>query len=440
MGKQRPAMSAISHGAKGYDLVIDFFSNIGLSRESSMYLKMFREIPPWKFAVVLISAGSLRQCLKEVALDLAYLCGLNLYPVIVLDNLQPGEHSLLSPVESSTVRRAGTGQRIRRLSNTNRRLVSAITGAGGRAMSIYTELFDLSTPSPKNSESDFRELAGHINLGPITEAVRRKKVPVISPVVMDREGRTGVVNSEVVSNALCSRLQPQKFIVIDQQGGITDRHGELIRNVIIKSDYQELLDSGRLDETAASQMEAAVSLLGQVPELTIQIASAGELLFELFTVKGRGTYIRAGHSILTADSYSTVDCQRLSELMEDGFGKTLVEDYFNEQPHRVLYQRDYHGAIVVKPLEGDIYYLDKFVVGGAWKGEGLGGPLWRELNKHYRKLIWRSSPGNPINRWYIEQADGFQRTGQWNIYWIGLSASQAGRLIKRVAGIRPTVV
>jgi acetylglutamate kinase len=177
-----------------------------------------------------------------------------------------------------------------------------------------------------------------------------------------------------------------------------------------------------------------------VPELTIQIATAGELLFELFTVKGRGTYIRTGHSILTADSFDKLDLSRLRQLMEDGFSKSLVPDYFDQPPHRVFYERDYHGAIVVKPLQGDIYYLDKFVVGPQWQGEGVGGPLWRELTKHYEKLIWRASPENPINRWYLEQADGFQRTEEWNIYWIGLIPSQVGTLISRVVETRRTVV
>ncbi len=210
--------------------------------------------------------------------------------------------------------------------------------------------------------------------------------------------------------------------------------------MILSTDYQALVDSGRLDEVALRQMEAADSLLGEVPELTIQIASAGNLLFELFTVKGRGTYIRTGHSILVAESYEELDIPRVRRLIEDGFGGNLVPDYFDQSPHRVFYERDYHGVIVVKPLKGDIFYLDKFVVGPQWKGEGVGGPLWRELTKCYDKLIWRAGPNNPINNWYLEQADGFQRTEQWNIYWLGLTPSQVGGLISQVVNTRRTVV
>ena len=249
-----------------------------------------------------------------------------------------------------------------------------------------------------------------------------------------------MVSAEKVSKALCKRVIPQKFIVISEQGGILDTSGKLVRNIILSTDYNSLMSPGRLDDTARGQLEAGVRVIREVPELTLQFASAGNFLFELFTVKGQGTYIRAGHEVCQAKSFDKLDKEALRSLIEDGFNKKLVQDYFQEQPHCVFYEQNYHGLIVVKPLEGDIFYLDKFVVGQQWQGEGMGAPLWRELTKHYSKIIWRASSANPINRWYKDQAEGFQRTPEWNIYWIGLSPAEVGKLIDRVKNIRKTVV
>jgi len=426
--------------ARGYDQVIDFFNNIGLSREASMYVKMFRDIVPWQFAVVLISAESLKRSSRTVALDLSYLCSLGLYPVIVLDNSQDAASNLVKPLKSPPVSKGKPGERIRRLTMINNRLVNAVTAAGGRASSIYNEIFSLKTPVSEEPDFDFLLLVKHIDLAPIKSAVRNQNIPVISPLVMDTSGRMSVISAEKVSKALCKRISPQKFIVINEQGGICDRNGELVRNIILSTDYQSLLDSNLLDESARQQLEASVRLLREVPNLTLQFASAGDLLYELFTVKGQGTYIRAGHEILRAESFDKLDTRALRRLIEDGFGRKLVDDYFREKPHQVFYEGNYHGVIVVKPLEGDIYYMDKFVVGRKWQGEGMGAPLWRELTKCYSKIIWRASPNNAINRWYQEQADGFQRTGQWNVYWIGLSPSEVAGLIDRVRAIRRTVV
>ncbi|MEA1997034.1 MAG: hypothetical protein U9N45_05320, partial [Gemmatimonadota bacterium] len=424
----------------GYDLVIDFFSNIGLSREAGMYLKMFSGFVPWRFAVVLISAGSLKSSARTVALDLAYLCGMNLYPVIVLDNLVGFEGRLVRAAVPDKPRAMKMGRRIRRLTTVNSKLVTAVSAAGGRALSIYNEIFSLDTPLPGDSNFDFRLLADHISLSPIKTAVRNRQIPVISPVVMDAEGRMRAISAEKVAKALCAQIKPRKFIVMDEQCGIHDRHGNLVRNVVLSTDYGPLVSSGSLDDDGREQLEAAVRLLREAPDLTVQFASAGSLLYELFTVKGRGTYLCAGHTILQADSYDGLDLELLRRLMEDGFEKRLVDDYFEEKPHRIFYERDYHGLIVVKQLTEDIFYLDKFVVGKNWQGEGMGAPLWRELTKHYTRIIWRASHNNPINRWYIDQADGFQRTDKWDIYWIGLSPAEVGGLIERVGKIRKTVV
>ncbi len=426
--------------ARGYDQVIDFFNNIGLSHEASMYVKMFRDIVPWQFAVVLISAESMKRSSRTVALELSYLCSLGLYPVIVLDNLQGAEGNLVKPLESRPARKIKQGERIRKLTLTNNRLVNTVNAAGGRASSIYNEIFSLKTPVPAEADFDFRLLVDHIDLAPVKSTVRNHHIPVISPLVMDTSGRMTVISAEKVSKAFCKRVAPQKFIVINEQGGILDRNGNLVQNIILSTDYQSLLDSNMLDDSARQQLEASVRLLREVPNLTLQFASAGNLLYELFTVKGQGTYIRAGHEIRRADSFDKLDITALRQLIENGFGKKLVEDYFEKKPHQVFYEQNYHGVIVVKPLEGDIYYLDKFVVGRKWQGEGMGAPLWRELTKHYSKIIWRASTNNPINRWYLEQTEGFQRTQQWNVYWIGLTPSEVGNLIDRVKSIRRTVV
>ena len=427
--------------ARGYDQVIDFFSNIGLRREAEMYVRMFRDVVPWRFAVVLIAADTLEHSVSTVALDLAYLCGLNLYPVIVLDNLRGGERNLV-PVSDEEQTRAEipAGQRIRRLSALNNRLVNAVEQAGGRASGIFNEIFKLGTPAAANPDADFHRLAEQIILQPVRRAVKNRHIPVISPVLMDTRGQMRVTSAEKMSKALCLRIQPQKFIVISERGGLFDRDGNLLRNLILSTDYKSLVDSGKLDAVALRQLEAGVRLLRAVPDLTLQFASAGSLLYELFTVKGQGSYIRAGHEIRSARSFTELNCDKLRELLEDGFGKTLVRDYFEEKPHRVLYERHYHGVIVVKPLEGAIFYLDKFVVGSKWQGEGMGAPLWRELTKHYDKIIWRASPGNSINRWYLDQAEGFQRTPEWNVYWIGLTPREVCGLIERVMKIRRTVI
>ena len=198
--------------ARGYDQVIDFFNNIGLSREASMYVKMFRNIVPWQFTVVLISAESLKRSSRTVALDLSYLCGLGLYPVIVLDNFQAAVGNLVKPLEDLPVKKSTQGGLIRKLTLANNRLVNAVSASGGRATSIYNEIFSLKTPVPKEPDFDFRLLVDYIDLAPIKSTVRNQHIPVISPLVMDSSGRMGMALS--FSRGIMSNPNDQLMIAL----------------------------------------------------------------------------------------------------------------------------------------------------------------------------------------------------------------------------------
>jgi acetylglutamate kinase len=54
------------------------------------------------------------------------------------------------------------------------------------------------------------------------------------------------------------------------------------------------------------------------------------------------------------------------------------------------------------------------------KGEGLGSAVWKKMRESNSQLFWRSKSSNPINKFYINVCDGFQKYKNWNIFWIGI--------------------
>jgi acetylglutamate kinase len=58
------------------------------------------------------------------------------------------------------------------------------------------------------------------------------------------------------------------------------------------------------------------------------------------------------------------------------------------------------------------------------KGEGIGRTLWDKVTWKHKKLFWRAGVSNPINKFYASVADGFIHSGEWKVYWIGLSGYQ----------------
>jgi acetylglutamate kinase len=84
-------------------------------------------------------------------------------------------------------------------------------------------------------------------------------------------------------------------------------------------------------------------------------------------------------------------------------------------------------------------YLDKFAVTAEAQGAGIGASLWNTLVSRHPRLFWRSRTDNPINGWYMQRADGMERTDKWLIFWRGLKTSEEiEKAIERALSYEPS--
>ena len=162
-------------------------------------------------------------------------------------------------------------------------------------------------------------------------------------------------------------------------------------------------------------------ILSQLPSTSsVSITKPSHLAKELFTHKGSGTLIRKGESIMCHQNIDTIKVVKLKALIEKSFNKILDEDYFERTViHRAYITYCYRAAAIVTIING-IPYLDKFVVADEAKGEGLGKVLWEKLKQDNPSIHWRARPGNTINGFYFNNADGCIKTNGWNVFWYGL--------------------
>ena len=47
--------------------------------------------------------------------------------------------------------------------------------------------------------------------------------------------------------------------------------------------------------------------------------------------------------------------------------------------------------------------------------------IFHEMKKEFPEIFWRSKSNNPINKFYLSKADGYQKTGEWDIFWMGIN-------------------
>ena len=148
-------------------------------------------------------------------------------------------------------------------------------------------------------------------------------------------------------------------------------------------------------------------------------------------------------------SFDELDKAKFTCLIESGFGKKLVPDYF-EYANPVLIclaesGGSYAGAIVVEqiPEIEDAYYLDKIVVEEEAQGQGIGKLLWAELNGHAPKLAWRAKKDNPIIEFYAKQADtviSFPKGSDYIFFFYGIKVQDIQKALEYAINKKPTLL
>jgi acetylglutamate kinase len=225
------------------------------------------------------------------------------------------------------------------------------------------------------------------------------------------------------------RVQPYKIIFLTGTGGLLDADGGLIESISLATQYENLMAQPWVHSGMRVKMEQIHDLLLSLPPSTsLSITSPDHLAKELFTHRGSGTLVRRGERILTFDSWSGIDRARFRGLVEAGFGRALVDDWFERTtPERIYLSEGYRAAIVLQSVEvgppaapGGLTYMDKFVVDPEAQGEGLGRAIWDVMRAETPQLFWRSRRTNQVNEFYFNRADGSWKDASWTVFWYGM--------------------
>jgi acetylglutamate kinase len=168
------------------------------------------------------------------------------------------------------------------------------------------------------------------------------------------------------------------------------------------------------------------------------ITSPKNILYELFTVKGKGTLLKY-HELAVENDFSKIDEEKLKETIEDAFKKKLKSGYFSQNITQVIYEKSFGGLAMFTKM-GEFDYLDKFAVKKEFQGTGLGKSIWLEIKKNHPSFVWRANPKNPINAFYLKNCDGFKKCGAWNVYWNGLSLNDVAKAVLFTVQKKPSFI
>ncbi len=406
--------------------IVRLLSSMGSAKEIQQYLKRFSEVDAKRFAVVKVGGAVLRDDLVDLASSLTFLQQVGLTP-IVLHGAGPqlDEELAAAGIEKQTVaglrvtsaKALGIVRRV--FQQQNLKLVEALQSMDTRATSVGSGVF-----TADYLDRDTYGLVGKVssvNLAPIEASLRSNSIPVITSLGETDEGQILNINADVAANELVRVLRPYKIVFLTGTGGLLDEKGRLIDSINLSTEFDHLMAQPWVNGGMRLKIEQIADLLADLPlTSSVSITRPAELAKELFTHKGSGTLVRRGEKVLRFDAWQDIDQQRMRELIESSFGRTLVADYFERTRLLRVYVSENYRAAMILTLEDGLPYLDKFAVLDDAQGEGLGRAVWQVMRAENPRLFWRSRHGNAVNPFYYAESDGCLKQPRWKVFWYGI--------------------
>lgn len=406
--------------------IVRLLSSMASAKEISQYLKRFSQVDAKRFAVVKVGGAVLRDDLDALTSSLAFLQQVGLTPIVVHGaGPQLDEELAAAGIEKRTVDglRVTSPQAlaiVRRVFQAqNLKLVEALQQTDARATSITSGVFEAEYLDEANLGLVGRVTG--VNLAPIEASLHAGSIPVIASMGETAGGQILNVNADFAANELVQVLQPYKIIFLTGTGGLLDADGAVIDSINLSTEYEHLIAQPWINGGMRVKIEQIKDLLDTLPlTSSVSITKPAELAKELFTHKGSGTLVRRGERVLRVTDWSELDLDRMRELIESSFGRTLVADYFERtRLFRAYVSENYRAALILTEEEG-IAYLDKFAVLDDAQGEGLGRAVWQVMREENPRLFWRSRHGNLVNHFYYAESDGCYKQERWKVFWYGL--------------------
>jgi acetylglutamate kinase len=427
--------------------IVQMLSNVSDGKEVHFYLQRFAEKGTTRFAVIKIGGAILRDQLEETAASLALLHTVGLTPIVIhgggpqLDEKLNRDGTTSEKVDGLRVTTPGILDAAREVfTEQNIKLVEAIRAQGVDAHGLTQGVFDAEFVDFDRYQLVGEPTSVHVDL--LRSIVKSGAIPILTCLGVAPGGQMVNINADAATRILVHEVQPMKIIFLVDSGGLLDGEGNVIDSINLATDYEELMATDWVHSGMRLKLAEIKRLLDDAPPTTsVSITSPSALTRELFTHSGDGTLVRKGEKIEELTDKGAVDSPRLVTLVESAFGQTLLSTWWDDVDLLAVYvSESYRAAAVVAELD-EFVYLDKFAIDETARGEGLARTVWDHMIRDFPNLVWRSRADNQFNPFYEKESDGQVTTGQWTIFWKGVTDFDViGRAVKLLSDMGASFV
>ena len=175
----------------------------------------------------------------------------------------------------------------------NKDIVNSLSIKGSEAISINTKNNNVIEVTPEAEELGFVGIPNKIDVNIINKLIKKKSIPIISPLGLDKDNQTYNINGDIAAGAIAKSLKCRRLLLMTNVEGVLDKEKKLIEE-ISSSEILEMINDGTITEGMIPKIDTCLDAVknGVTAVGIIDGRKKHSLLFELFSDKGAGTLIR----------------------------------------------------------------------------------------------------------------------------------------------------
>ena len=175
----------------------------------------------------------------------------------------------------------------------NNDIVSSLEKMGSKAVSINTKKNNIIEVVPEAKELGFVGLPKKINNKILLDIIKQNRIPIISPLGLDKNNQTHNINGDTAAMAVAKSLKSRRLLLMTNVDGVLNKEKKLIAE-ISSSEILEMIKDETINSGMIPKVNACLTAVnnGVTAAGIINGTKQHSCLWEIFSDKGSGTLIR----------------------------------------------------------------------------------------------------------------------------------------------------
>ncbi len=175
----------------------------------------------------------------------------------------------------------------------NNDIVNSLKKKDIKAFSIHTKKDNIIKVVPISKELGFVGLPNKINSKILLDNIKQNRVPIISPLGLDKNNQTHNINGDTAAMAIAKSVRSRRLLLMTNVDGVLNKEKKLI-DEISSSEILEMIKDETITEGMIPKINACLEAVnnGVTAAGIINGTKQYSCLWEIFSDKGSGTLIR----------------------------------------------------------------------------------------------------------------------------------------------------